>query len=274
MRFKDRVVIITGAGSGIGLAAAKAFVAEGASVAINDLNKDSVDAAVAEIEGLGGRAIGIPGDVSSSEDITKGLQHVVDAWGRVDVLISNAGIPIFEPAETYSQWQRSVATNLSGHFLWAQAVARQVMIPNNCGSIIFTSSLAGLMAYAGDIGYVTCKHALTGLTKGLSVEWAKYGIRVNSVAPGLTDSARLRRNMAEDVFANRVGRVPMGRIGQPEEQASAMLFLASDDASYITGHTMPVDGGQVAMHSGYTTSFVRGSKHEAEVRLAQANKSE
>jgi NAD(P)-dependent dehydrogenase (short-subunit alcohol dehydrogenase family) len=256
MRFKDKVVIVTGGGSGIGLAAVKGFAAEGAIVAINDLNPETAEAALAEVTAAGGQGIAIPGDVAQRAVVEAAVKQVIDKFGRVDVLISNAGLPGFEPAESYSRWEKSVSVNLSAHFYWAQTVARESMIPNHSGSIIFTSSGAGLAALIGDIGYVTTKHGLVGMTKGLAVEWAKYGLRVNCVAPGFTDSLMVRQNVGvnPEAFKARVGRIPVGRIGQPEEQAAAMLFLASDDASYITGHTLPVDGGQIALSSGYSAS--------------------
>ena len=257
MRFKDKVVVVTGGASGIGLAAAKMFAAEGAIVAINDIRTESAHAAFSELEAAGAKGMALPGDVADQDQVNENAKQVIDRFGRIDVLISNAGVPQFAPAEDYSQWRRSVSINLDGHFYWAQAVARQSMIPNLDGKIVFTTSLAGLAALAGDIGYVTCKHGLVGMTKGLALEWAKYGIRVNCVAPGITDSLMVRQNLGADPekFAQRIGRVPMGRLGQPEEQASAMLFLASDDSSYITGHTIPVDGGQMALSSGQPTSM-------------------
>ncbi len=252
MQFKDKVVVITGGGSGIGFSAAKLFAAAGAAVAINDVRREAAAEAAAEIAKSGASVIAIPGDVSQESEIHANVKNVIDRFGRIDVLVSNAGIPISGPAEDYTQWRRSVAVNLDGMFYWAQSVAKQSMIPNKSGSIVMTSSLAGLAAMRNDIGYVTCKHGIVGMTKGLAVEWAKFGIRVNCIAPGLTDSLMVRQHMpvGSDAFRNRVARIPLGRLGQPEDQAKVILFLASDDAAYVTGHTVPVDGGQMALHSG------------------------
>ena len=257
MRFKDKVIVVTGGASGIGLAAAKLFSAEGAIVAISDINAEAAEAGVKMLTDAGGQAMAIPGNVADRAQVEACAKAVIEKFGRIDVLISNAGLPQFAPAEEYSGWEKSVGVNLNGHFYWAQTVARDSMIPNGSGSIVFTTSLAGLAALAGDIGYVTTKHGLVGMTKGLALEWAKHGIRVNCVAPGITDSLIVRENLGTDPekFAARIGRVPMARIGQPEEQAKAMLFLASDDASYITGHTIPVDGGQMALSSGQPTTM-------------------
>jgi NAD(P)-dependent dehydrogenase (short-subunit alcohol dehydrogenase family) len=255
MQFENKVVVVTGGSSGIGLATVKAFASEGAIVAINDLKEETINNAIVEVERSGGRGFGVTGDVSQEEQVKANIKQIIDKFGRIDVLISNAGLPSFAPAEEYSAWKKSISVNLDGHFFWAQTVARESMIPNKRGTIIFTSALAGLAALVGDIGYVTCKHGLVGMTKGLAVEWAKYGIRVNSVAPGLTDSLMVRKNIPADGMAERVGRIPMGRIGQPEELAKVMLFLASDAASFITGHTIPVDGGQMALLSGTLDTF-------------------
>ena len=252
MRFKDKVVVVTGGGTGIGLSTAKLFAAEGAIVAITGRRHETLAAAVTEIERAGGQALAVAGDVSQETEVHANVKQILAQFGRIDVLISNAGIPLFAPAEQYANWRKSVSINLDGMFYWAQAVGRESMIPNRSGAIVLISSLGGLAAILGDVGYVTCKHGIVGLTKALAAEWSKYGIRVNCVAPGITDAEMVRKNLPEgsDAYARRVGSVPLGRMAHPEEQAKAILFLASDDASYITGITMAVDGGQMAIHSG------------------------
>ncbi len=251
MRFQNKVVVVTGGGSGIGLAAVRLFAAEGAVVAINDFRSEAAEAAVLDVVSAGGKAMSVPGDVSDEEQVRQNVDDILQRYGHIDVLIANAGLPNQAPAERYTNWRRSVGVNLDGAFYWAQTVARNSMLARGTGVIVFTSSLAGLAANTGDVGYVASKHAIIGLTKALAAEWAKYGLRVNCVAPGLTNSLMVRTHLgAKPEFAERIGRIPMGRLGQPEEQARTMMFLASDDASYITGQTIAVDGGQMALHSG------------------------
>ena len=259
MRFIDQVAIVTGGASGIGLAAAKLFASEGAIVAINDVRADAAYQAVDEIARVGGTAFAIPGDVAEPEVVFDSVSQVMGLHGRIDILIANAGANFGAPAEQYSAWRRSIAINLDGMFFWAQAAARESMIPRQRGSIVFTSSLAGLAGIVGDVGYVASKHAIVGLTRALAAEWAVHGVRVNSVAPGFTDSLLVRQTVGRDpkAFAARVGRIPLGRIGQPEDQANAMAFLCSNDGAYITGLIMQVDGGQMAVHSGLTQSPAR-----------------
>ena len=264
MRFKDKVVVVTGGGSGIGLAAVRLFAAEGAIVAINDNRAEAAEAAVGEVESGGGRALAVPGDVSDEAQVRQSVRKILDRYGQIDVLLANAGLPNLARAERYTEWRRSIAVNLDGAFYWAQTVARESMLPRKTGAIVFTSSLAGLAANTGDVGYVSSKHAIVGLTKALAAEWALYGVRVNCVAPGMTDSLMVRTHMARNPkFSERIGRIPMGRLGKPEEQARTMLFLASSDASYITGQTIAVDGGQMALHSGLSGGGQPGILPEA-----------
>jgi NAD(P)-dependent dehydrogenase (short-subunit alcohol dehydrogenase family) len=160
------------------------------------------------------------------------------------------------PAEHYDHLDRLMAVNFYGTVYWAQAAANVSMIPNGRGSIVNVASIAGLVGIPNDIGYVSSKHAVLGLTKALAVEWARYGIRVNAVAPGVTDSPMVQ-DLADkfpDTMAARISRIPVNRTGRPEEQASGILFLASDDADYITGTTLAIDGGQMALNSGWSPS--------------------
>ena len=254
MRFKDKVVVITGAGSGMGLAAAHLFAAEGATVAANDVKPETADRTVAAVEAAGGRAMAIPGDVARPETARDAIAAVVARFGRVDVLLNNAGIATIQPAETYDAWERVRGVDYDAPFHWSQEAARQSMLPNGSGAIVNISSLAGMVAYPGDVGYIAAKAGVIGLTRSLAIEWARRGIRVNCICPGFTDTQIIRDMEAIDPnrFVERKGRIPMGRAGRPEEIAKAMAFLASDDASYITGAVLNVDGGQIALSSGWS----------------------
>lgn len=253
MRFKDKVTIITGGGSGMGLAATRLFSSEGAIVAVNDVKEATAQAAVAEVIAAGGRAIAIPGDVSKKDVAEASVARVMKEFGRVDILLNVAGIATIQPAETYDAWDRITGVDLDGPFYWSQAVAAQGMLKTG-GNIVNVSSLAGHVAYPGDVGYIAAKAGVLGLTRSLAIEWAKKGIRVNCVSPGFTDTQIIRDMEAIDPnrFSERKKRIPMGRAAQPEEMAKAMAFLASDDASYITGVILNVDGGQLALSSGWS----------------------
>ena len=253
-RFEGKVAVVTGAGAGIGAATAIGFAAEGAAVAVNDIRSEAADKTVAEIIAAGGKAISIACDIGDTAQVEAAASEVMSTYGRIDILVNNAGMPCAAPSEEYTQFDRVMAVNLGGAFYWAKAAAVQSMIANRSGSIINVASLAGLAAIANDVGYTSTKHGLIGLTKALALDWAPYGIRVNCVAPGLTNSVMVAEAMEQfpEFFKTRIERIPIGRVAEPEDQAKAIMFFASDDAAYITGVTVPVDGGQMAMNSGYS----------------------
>lgn len=256
MRFQDKVVVVTGGASGIGFASAKLFAAEGAIVAVNDSRAEAVAAAVQTIQAAGGRAFAIPGDVSDLDQVRDNARTVMARHGRIDILLNNAGIAPFAPAETVSadEWRKVLAVNLDGVFYWAQTVAVQSMIPNRSGVIVNVASTAGLAAIPNAIAYVASKHGVVGISKTLAVEWGHYGIRVNCLCPGLTETDMLKdvRQRNPEMIADREKRVPVERSCEPEEQAQVVAFLASPQASYVHGLIMNVDGGQLALFSGYS----------------------
>jgi NAD(P)-dependent dehydrogenase (short-subunit alcohol dehydrogenase family) len=255
-RFQDQVCVVTGAASGIGLATAKLLASEGAIVAINDVRPELAEAGAQAVREAGGRAFAIPGDVSRIEDVHANVETVLAEHGHIDILVNNAGLFDVGPTESVSveRWRRSMGVNLDGTFFWAQAVAVRSMIPRRRGRIVNVSSPAGLAAIPNNIGYVASKHAVVGLTKSLAVEWGRHGIHVNALCPGVTESEMVRNFKAAEpvMFADRQKRIPIGRSAQPEEQAHAIAFLLSAEASYVNGLIMNVDGGMHALFAGYS----------------------
>ena len=256
MRFKDQVVVVTGAAGGIGLATARAFAQEGAQVVVTDLTPASVAAAVSDIEAQGGRVMGLTGDVSNPQQVTEHADAVMQAFGRIDVLVNNAGIMRRGAPEQLAieAWRQVMSVNLDGTFYWAQAVASRSMIPRRAGVIVNVASMAGLVGIPNAAPYVASKHGVVGLTKALAVDWGQYNIRVNAVCPGMTWSNLSKADLAKnpDMFVERERRIPLGHAAEPVEQAHAILFLASAEAAYVHGLIMNIDGGQVALSSGHT----------------------
>lgn len=249
-RFEGKNVIVTGAGQGIGLAIAERFAQEGADVMLVARRPDALEQAVRKIEATGGGAWGHPADVSDSSQVGGVVAAAIARWGRIDVLVNNAGIaeeaPFLEIED--ASWDRVLATNLRGAFLMAQRVAR-TQVETGGGSIIH---IASIDASGGDgpyASYNASKAGLLGLNRTMAMELAPHGIRVNCVSPGFTHTEMTEAAVPPelmDFLANRFHRVPMRRLVQPEEIAAACAFLASDDASAITGIDLTVDCGLTA----------------------------
>ena len=252
MRFQDKVAIVTGASKGIGKATAVAFVAEGAAVAIADTDEELAQATAGGIQANGGQALAIPTDVSQDEQVSAMVDRVLNKWGRLDVLVNNAGIYMQADAigTSLEDWESILAVNLTGPFLCTKH-AVPAMQENGGGVIVNVSSEAGLVGIGGQVAYNTSKGGLIALTRGCAVDFADEGIRVNAVCPGTTDTPLVQEavNRAPDPAAARreLEEVrPLNRLGRPEEIASAILYLASDEAGYATGSILSIDGGYTA----------------------------
>lgn len=248
MRLKDKVAIVTGAASGMGAATAKLFASEGAKVVVADLLEKEGSDVVAQIGAAGGEARFQKLDVTSEADWDALVADTIGAWGRVDVLINNAGVSGSHPdILNTATWDEQMNVNARGVFLGMRAVI-PTMKEAGGGSIVNTSSISGLTGQRFvHMGYNAAKGAVRLATKAAAVQFARDGIRVNSVHPGLMPAMRTSMMSADpEVRRKMTSAVPMGREGEVEEVAHANLFLASDDASYITGVELPVDGGFVA----------------------------
>jgi NAD(P)-dependent dehydrogenase (short-subunit alcohol dehydrogenase family) len=247
MRLRGRVAAITGGALGIGRATARLFAAEGALVVLGDVQVDAAEGVAEEIVQRGGRALAVGVDVGDAAQVQAFVERTVDEFGRLDVMFANAGIahsaPFLEHAE--AQWHRVLRVNLTGVFLGCQLAARQMVTQGGRGRIITTASINGFRGVENLVGYNVAKAGVIELTKTMAVELAQHGITVNAIAPAQIDT-RLTRGFSDEARARRAERIPMGRFGDVDEVAKAALFLASDDASFVTGHTLAVDGGYLA----------------------------
>lgn len=243
--------MVTGARRGMGKAHALALAAQGARVAITDVDQKECEIVAGEIATSGGEAICFALDVTKKEQVDKVFDEVVAKWGRLDILVNNAGIYSPKPALEMSEeeWDRTIAINLKGEFLCAQRAAR-AMAKNDWGRIINIASVASGqvgVGIAGGAHYTASKGGIIGMTETLAIEWAPLGITVNAIGPGAIDTPMVQASqMPKEAMDALLSAVPMKRIGKPEEVSAAVVFLASDEASYITGSTIYVDGGWLA----------------------------
>ncbi len=243
MRLQNKVSIITGAGQGIGLATALKFAAEGATVVVCDIRQQQVDAVAEQCKALGVPALGLVVDVTQREMVDAMVQRVLQVFGRVDVLVNNAGITQDARLQkmTLEQFDRVIDVNLRGVFHCAQAVS-DTMVAQGSGVILNASSVVGVYGNFGQTNYAATKFGVIGFTKTWSRELGPKGVRVNAVAPGFVQTPILA-TMPEKVIEGMAERVPLKRLGQPEEIANVYAFLASDEASYVNGAVLEVSGG-------------------------------
>lgn len=250
-RMQGKSVVVSGAALGIGRATAAKFAEEGASLLIQDIQERPLFAFRDELKRNGVRVEAIVGDVARIEDCQAMIRAAVDAYGRVDVVVANAGIITLGDVieSTADDWEKVMAIDGRGMFLTCK-YAIEAMINTGGGSIVCLSSISGMAGQNRQATYGPAKFVATGLTKHLAVEWAARGIRVNAVAPGTISTERVKAMAKEPGGSEYLEAVkkghPMGRLGEPEEVANAILFLASDEASFITGAVLPVDGGYLA----------------------------
>jgi NAD(P)-dependent dehydrogenase (short-subunit alcohol dehydrogenase family) len=241
-----RVALVTGASYGIGAASALALAHDGCDVAVADLNTTMLAETVAAIEATGARALAVAIDVTSQASVEQAFAQVVKEFGGVDVLVNNAGVPLNKPAleTTREEWERVLAVNLTGAFFVSQQMGQHLVRTKRPGCIVNLASTFSFIATPGFAAYSVAKAGVAHMTKMLAIEWAEHNIRVNAIAPGSTQTptraAVLDDPARRDYF---ISRIPLRRFGRPEEMGAAVRYLASADASYITGQTLLLDGG-------------------------------
>lgn len=251
-RFTDQIILITGAGSGIGQGAALAFAREGAVVVVSDISEESGQGTVSMIEEEGGRATFIFCDVANFDQISELVRRIVAQFGRLDVAINNAGIGgnIAKLAEVpAADYQKIMNVNVGGVFFGMQHQLRQMLTQQSGGRIVNVASVAGLRAMPGNSVYTATKHAVVGLTKAAAMEYARHNVRINAVCPAFTHSAMVDKlfALAPDYEQKLLKNIPLGRYGEPEDIAQAILWLCDPANSFVTGLALPLDGGMMAM---------------------------
>jgi 3-oxoacyl-[acyl-carrier protein] reductase len=247
MKLEGKVALITGAGNGIGEAISLLFAREGADIAVNDIDLSMANRTAAAVKKMKRRAVAIQADVAKAGQVSAMVNRVIEELGGVHILVNNAGIggggPVLE--ESLETWDRIVAVSLRGAYLCSRGAGKW-MVSHNTGNIVNISSIAGMKGSINMNAYSSAKAGVISLTRALAMEWAKYDIRVNCIAPGIINTPMTQQTLARRYTSERLKEsIPLGRMGESEEVASVALFLASADSSYVTGITIPVDGGML-----------------------------
>jgi Dehydrogenases with different specificities (related to short-chain alcohol dehydrogenases) len=242
-KLQGKVAIITGGASGIGAATARLFVEEGAKVVLVDLNEEKGKAFESELKAKGAEALFVKANITSEEEVAGIFKKTVEAYGKVDVVFNNAGIGRVQPSHEleYSEWRNTVNVDLDGVFLVAREAIRE-MLKTGGGSIVNTASMYGWVGSPGSAAYNAAKGGVVNLTRSLALEYAEQNIRVNALCPGFIDTPIIPEESKQALASV----TPMKRLGKAEEMAKAVLFMASDDSTFMTGNSLIVDGGYTA----------------------------